>query len=449
MRTSFTDRMSSLAGYGAGSFGANLAVWPISSLLLYFLTETVGFSVAVATVVITAPKIWDIFIDPMIGAWAGREASRRGNRGWLLTLAAGVMPAAVVLVFLIPAQSPPWLAALAVILLIVKSSAFMVFFISHVALADDVDRDGLARRDSVLAIRVFGQATGSLCAGALGPLLISVAGGGSSGYRFMAITLAVFAGLGMLIVARAARRFSAPSATPRVRGNPSLLAAIGAALRNRVAGALVVSNFLLYIAASVVTTFMPFMIKILLGAPETALALLYSSLMVAMLAGSALAAAATRSFARPAVLLAGAVLMTVAAALFYPGTAPGSQLGASIVLILWGLGLGVYSLLIFSTMMDASTNGRAPVDSSTEAGLLLGLLISTGKIGDSLGGVLAGAMLSWSGYRAGQAVGADTVMTLRYAYTALPLVAMLLSSCALVPLMYAQAARQARAEVAP
>lgn len=449
MRISLADRMSSLAGYGAGSFGANLAIWPINSLLLYFLTETVGFSVAVATVVITAPKIWDIFIDPMIGAWAGREASRRGNRGWLLTLAAGVMPAAVALVFLIPAQSPPWLAALAVILLIVKSSAFMVFFISHVALADDVDRDGLARRDSVLAIRVVGQAMGSLCAGSIGPLVISLAGGGSSGYRVMAITLAAFAGLGMLMVARAARRFAAPPPMPRARGNASLLTAIRAALRNRVAGALIASNFLLYIAASVVTTFMPFMIKILLGEPETALAVIYSGLMVALLAGSALAAAATRSFPRSVVLLVGAIIMTIAAALFYPSTAPGSQLCASLVLILWGLGLGVYSLLIFSTMMDASTDGREPVDSGAAAGLLLGLLISSGKIGDSLGGVLTGVMLSWAGYRAGQTVGADTAMTLRYAYTALPLVAMLLSSLVLVSLSYSRAASKSESEVTP
>ncbi len=423
------QRVVALAGYGAGSFGANLALWPVLTMLLYFLTETVGFSVALATVVITAPKVWDICIDPLIGAWADRAAVRTGHRGRLMFLAAGLMPAAIVLVFMLPSQAPSWVAVIAIVLLILKSSAFMVFFISHVALADDIDRAGTARRDSVLAMRVAGQAMGSLCAGAVGPLLITAGGGGSGGYRLMAFALAVAALVGMGIVALTARRFSISQSTAPAPAKSNLLAAIRAAFHNRTAGALILSNFVLYLATAFVSTFMPYMNKLLLGASDSAMAMLYSSLMVAMLCGSALAAAFTRRFQRIPVLIAGTLVMLLAALSFYPTSATGAVIAASASLLVWGLGLGMYALLVFSATMDAAKASGAG------AGLLLGLLISTGKIGDSLGGVFAGGLLSAIGYRAGSPLSADMMASLRSAYAGAPVIAMLISAGILLTLL--------------
>jgi Na+/melibiose symporter-like transporter len=181
----------SLAGYGAGSFGVNLLGWPVHALLMYFLTESVGFGVALATLVVTAPKVWDIFMDPFIGAWADRSAARTGHRGRVLLGTAAVLPVSVVTVFMLPSQAPSWTAVLVIAMLIVHSSAFMAYFISQVALADDFEQAGTARRDSALALRVVGQATGSLCAGAVGPLLIGLSGQGGKDYLAMAVVLSV------------------------------------------------------------------------------------------------------------------------------------------------------------------------------------------------------------------------------------------------------------------
>jgi len=424
-------RLLNLLGYGAGSLGVNLVLWPLSDLLMYFLTETVGFSVALAILVITAPKVWDIFVDPLIGAWAGRAAARNGNRMRVLMLAAGMMPASVVLVFLLPEHAPAWLAAVAVLLMIVKSCAFMVFFVSEVGLADDMDRSGLVRRDTVLAMRVVGQALGTLIAGAAGPLIISELGGGQRGYLIMAIVMALAGVLGMMAVAWMAKGFRTAGTTASADEKPagsSLLDAIRAAMHNRSAGLLIVSNFMLYIAASVVATFLPYMNKLILGAGDSTLSILFTSMTVAMLIGSGIAAVATRRMGRHQVLLAGVLIMTAAAALFYPGTTVGGISAASAVLLLWGLGLGIYSLVIFSAMMDAGAG-------AVGAGLLLGLLMSTGKVGDTLGGVLAGGMLSWAGYHPGVAIGPDTIQDLRLAYCGIPLGAMLLAALALLPLL--------------
>jgi Na+/melibiose symporter-like transporter len=417
----------SLAGYGAGSFGVNVLGWPLQTLLMYFLTDSVGFSIALATLVVTAPKVWDVFMDPFIGAWADRSAARTGHRGRVLLGTAALLPATVVTVFMLPSQAPSWTAVLVIAALIVHSSAFMAYFISQVALADDFEQAGTARRDSALALRVVGQATGSLCAGALGPLLIGLSGSGSKDYLTMAVVLSVAGVTGLVAVALTARRFKAGSMKAETHAKVSLGQALRAAWHNRAAGALIVSNFGVYVATSVTATFTPYMNKLLLGSDDTSMAFLFSSFMVAMLSGSALAAWGTRRYARLRVLAAGAGVMFIAALLIWPTAVPGAVPAASAVNALWGLGLGIYALVIFSATLDLSQASAAG------AGLLLGLLISTGKIGDSLGGVLVGAILGWAGYSAGAVVDLEMANTLRTTYALSAVLAMTLSVAVLLP----------------
>jgi len=417
----------SLAGYGAGSFGVNLLGWPVHALLMYFLTESVGFGVALATLVVTAPKVWDIFMDPFIGAWADRSAARTGHRGRVLLGTAAVLPVSVVTVFMLPSQAPSWTAVLVIAMLIVHSSAFMAYFISQVALADDFEQAGTARRDSALALRVVGQATGSLCAGAVGPLLIGLSGQGGKDYLAMAVVLSVAGAAGLVTVALTARRFKVGAAKADAHPRVGLGEALRAAWRNRAAGALIVSNFAVYVASSITATFTPYMNKLLLGAEEASMSFLFSSFMVAMLGGSALAAWGTRRYPRLWVLAGGAGVMFLASLLIWPTTLPGALQAASAVNALWGLGLGIYALVIFSATIDLSQASAAG------AGLLLGLLISTGKIGDSLGGVLVGAILSWAGYSAGVVPDAQMTSALRAAYSLAPPLAMALSLAVLLP----------------
>ncbi|MEN9418890.1 MAG: hypothetical protein RI988_2510, partial [Pseudomonadota bacterium] len=407
----------SLAGYGAGSFGVNLLGWPVQALLMYFLTESVGFGVALATLVVTAPKVWDIFMDPFIGAWADRSAARTGHRGRVLLGTAAVLPVSVVTVFMLPSQAPSWTAVLVIAMLIVHSSAFMAYFISQVALADDFEQAGTARRDSALALRVVGQATGSLCAGAVGPLLIGLSGQGGKDYLAMAVVLSVAGAAGLVAVAWTARRFKVGAAKADAHARVGLGEALRAAWRNRAAGALIVSNFAVYVASSITATFTPYMNKLLLGAEEASMSFLYSSFMVAMLCGSALAAWGTRRYPRLWVLAVGAGIMFLASLLIWPTTSPGALQAASAVNALWGLGLGIYALVIFSATIDLSQASAAGT------GLLLGLLISTGKIGDSLGGVLVGGILSWVGYGAGVVPDAQMTSALRAAYSVAPALA--------------------------
>ena len=47
---------------------------------MYYLTDTLGVAAIVAGIVVTVAKIWDVIIDPVIGARSDRMLARSGSR---------------------------------------------------------------------------------------------------------------------------------------------------------------------------------------------------------------------------------------------------------------------------------------------------------------------------------------------------------------------------------
>ncbi|NUP78062.1 MAG: MFS transporter, partial [Nonomuraea sp.] len=75
-----------LLGYGVGSVGTGVFSAVPGLLLLYYLTDMLGVSAAVAGAVLVAPKIWDVLLNPLVGAASDREAVRTGRRTRLLAI---------------------------------------------------------------------------------------------------------------------------------------------------------------------------------------------------------------------------------------------------------------------------------------------------------------------------------------------------------------------------
>ena len=65
-------------GYGVGSFcTATFGAVP-GLLLLYYMTNFLAVPAWLAGVVVTAPKVWDLVINPLVGRWSDRTVSRLG-----------------------------------------------------------------------------------------------------------------------------------------------------------------------------------------------------------------------------------------------------------------------------------------------------------------------------------------------------------------------------------
>ena len=95
-----------LLGYGVGSVGTGVFSAVPGLLLLYYLTDVLGVSAAIAGAVLVVPKAWDVVLNPIVGAASDREAVRTGRRTRLLLIGGATLPFLFAAMFAVPADSP-------------------------------------------------------------------------------------------------------------------------------------------------------------------------------------------------------------------------------------------------------------------------------------------------------------------------------------------------------
>lgn len=96
--------MSSLSkrtkfGFGVADLGGNLFFTIIGFYLLYYLTDIVGLSAALAGTVLMIGKIWDAVTDPLTGYLSDRTRSRWGRRRPYMVVGAIISFFGMILIF--------------------------------------------------------------------------------------------------------------------------------------------------------------------------------------------------------------------------------------------------------------------------------------------------------------------------------------------------------------
>jgi glycoside/pentoside/hexuronide:cation symporter, GPH family len=210
-----THRLSraTVAGYAAGSVGTGGFGTLPGLVLLVYLTDALAVPAAVAGLIVTGAKVWDVVVDPFIGYGSDRDLARTGSRRRFMTLGALTLPVLFALTFAVPAAAGPTAAAIWVLVaFLLAATAFSLFQVPYIALPAELDPtyDGRTR---LLAWRVATLAFAILLFGAGGPAL---RGGGDSttGYLVMGIVSGVVIGAGMLVAARVAPRGQGTPAPP-------------------------------------------------------------------------------------------------------------------------------------------------------------------------------------------------------------------------------------------
>ena len=187
-----------VVGYAAGSVGTGGFGTLPGLVLAYYLTDTLAVPALLASVVVVVPKVWDVVIDPAVGAWSDREARRRSTRTRLMALGALTLPVGFVATFAAPAALGPQAAALWVVLaFLLATSSFSLFQVPYIALPADLT-DGYRERTRLLSWRIAALALTILVVGAGGPAVRDAAGGGQRGYLVMGVVVAAVLLAGML-----------------------------------------------------------------------------------------------------------------------------------------------------------------------------------------------------------------------------------------------------------
>lgn len=187
-----------VAGYAAGSVGTGGFGTLPGLVLAYYLTDTLAVPALLASLVVIVPKVWDVLIDPAVGALSDRESRSRGTRTRLMTLGAITLPIGFIGMFAAPAGLSPVLAGVWVLVFFVlATSSFSLFQVPYIALPADLTSD-YAERTRLMAWRIAVLALAILLVGAGGPAVRDVAGGDAGGYLVMGIVIAVLLLGGML-----------------------------------------------------------------------------------------------------------------------------------------------------------------------------------------------------------------------------------------------------------
>ena len=226
-----------LARYATGEMvTSGFAALP-GLVLVFYLTDTLGVSALLAGAVVTLAKIWDIVIDPIVGAFSDRELARTGFRRRLMRLAAILLPLFFILTFAVPPGTPPLLAAAWVfVAFVLAATGFSLFQVPYNVLPAELASTYDAR-SRLLSVRVVVLAIAILLYGGGGPALRSIGGDDEFlGYLVMAVGAAIVFAIAILItstVEKAARGGGRPlpPASPAIGGIPAPRDSLGAQAR--------------------------------------------------------------------------------------------------------------------------------------------------------------------------------------------------------------------------
>ncbi|MFJ2551232.1 MFS transporter [Microbacterium sp. NPDC087591] len=203
--------------YAIGSLGTGGYATLPGLVLTYFLTDNLGVAALAAGLIVTAAKIWDVVIDPLIGAASDRQLARTGSRRGFMITGAIALPVFFALTFAVPPSWGPATGAVCVLLAFLgTATAFSLFQVPYVALPAELT-DSYDERTRLLGWRVVVLTASILLFGAGGPALREAGTDQVTGYLVMGIVAGLLIGIGMFVAARTADTAAArtsPAARP-------------------------------------------------------------------------------------------------------------------------------------------------------------------------------------------------------------------------------------------
>jgi GPH family glycoside/pentoside/hexuronide:cation symporter len=188
-----------ISTYAVGSIGTGgFATLPVL-VLTYYLTDNLGVAALMAGVIVTVAKVWDVIIDPVVGAMSDADLARHGSRRRLMVVGALALPLLFALTFAVPPALGPVVGAIWVLIaFLLTATAFSLFQVPYIALPAELT-DRYDERTRLLTWRVVVLTFAILLFGAGGPLLRTATGDPTTGYLLMGIVSGVLIGLGMLV----------------------------------------------------------------------------------------------------------------------------------------------------------------------------------------------------------------------------------------------------------
>lgn len=219
-------RRNTVVRYAVGSVGTGGFGTLPGLVLLFYMTNTLGVDAVFAGIAFTVAKIWDVIIDPWIGARSDRSLARTGSRRRFMVLGAVLLPVFFVLTFAVPAGLPaPVSAAWVLVGFLLSATAFSLFQVPYIALPAEIV-DSYDARTRLLSARVIVLTLAILAFGGGAPEVVGVVEGlvadPTLGRYLGYLAMAVVAGMIFLVaflIASTAERSARVTRVPAAPGS--------------------------------------------------------------------------------------------------------------------------------------------------------------------------------------------------------------------------------------
>ena len=386
-------RRGTIALYAIGSLGTGGFGTLPGLVLVFYLTDTLGIAALAAGVLVTAAKIWDVVIDPVIGAQSDRSLARRGSRRPFMIVGAVLLPVFFILTFAVPAGLSPVPAGVWVLFAFVATAtAFSMFQVPYIALPAEISQ-GYDQRTTLVSARVVVLTFAILLFGAGAPEIRDAFGADEHlGYLVMAIVAGLTIGAGMLVSSFAAPRGPSFEA-PRLSIADNYREGFAALRRSRPFRALLATFLLQGLATGLMLAGAQYVARWVLGDGVT---LLFLSLIAPALVFAPVWAVVSRRLGKERAFVIASVLFGVAALailgqLWFPGVwiyGPVALAGAAYA----GMQSLPMSMLPDVISHDSHLHGRE------RAGTFGGVWTAGETTGMALGATVLTIVLAASGY---------------------------------------------------
>lgn len=386
--------IGTMAAFGVGSLGTGVFSTVPSVLLLFFMTSVLGISPALAALTVFIPKFWDVLIDPLIGMVSDRTQSRWGRRRPYMLAGGITMSLFFVMLFSVPAFETPLESFIYVTAAYMAcATAYAVFSVPYIAMPAEISRSP-EERTTLMSFRMGFAMVGILLGGAGAPFLVDLAGGGLAGYAVMALTIGIVCGIAMLVPVVATRRLeTAASVSADFQFWQGLRQA--AACKPFL---LLLLTYLLQLAGlGCFSGALPYYAVHIREGSGMTVTLLFVALNVSAIVAMPLWVRISRSVGKVQAYIGSSVLLVLATAglWFCDSETPDAFLYTQVCLM--GLAFAGQQLFPFALLPDV-LDADARATGIHRQGMFTGLWTAGEKLGLALGGLVTGAVLSWTSF---------------------------------------------------
>ncbi len=383
-------------GYSVGQIAGQVFRDLPSVLLLFFLTNVLGISPAVAGTAIFVPKLFvGIVADLSVG-----YISQKNPRAWPKWLAAGVVlaPLAMFMLFRIPEAEQSIQITYVVAIFSFYMAVFGAFSVPYLAIASKLATNTVDST-KLMAWRLVFTAVGVLIASGLSPWFLAQNGSlqpetAMAAYQKLGIMLSVVCGVGLLIAwltSRSAPAFQSQQADSATVENPTVKAMINA-LKSKRFAPLVTANLVQLTGAGMAyAAFLYFlMYNMRIADPFSYIPKLIIISSIGIILAQPVWVKLAALYSKKSLFLISS-FMYAAVMSFWAITSGISADFAYVLAFLMGVSNSGWAMLGFSMVTDISADG--------DGGAYSAGWISVDKIGFAFGGtLLIGLILSFFGF---------------------------------------------------